>query len=502
MRSSWMWGSLLGGLMLLARVSQAAESWPQFRGPQSNGLPAQAGLPTEWSNDQNVYWKIDLPGVAWSQPIVWDDRIYVTTAETENQQKPNPGAGGMGRGRRDEGPGPGEGPPRRRREGAGPGPDGPPGDGPADDRPRRPRGERPDGEGPPGGRREGFGGGHPPEDLYRWKVLCLDRNTGQVVWEQLAHEGKPTIATHRTNTYASETPITDGERLYCYFGMTGLYCYDLDGKLLWSKQLGSFPMMMGWGTGSSPALDGERLFLQCDNDEASFLVALDKRTGAEQWRIDRDEKSNWSTPYIWTNKLRKELVTAGGHAMRSYDPETGKLLWELSGVRGRCSATPVGTDELLLLGVGGGMGGPGPLVAIKAGASGDITPAAGESSSAGVAWITERAGPQIASPLVYENCVYVPEQRGGILGCYDLATGKEHYRQRVEGAKGFTSSPWAYDGKVFVLDEDGQTFVLKPGPEHEVLYTNKLDDMFWSSVAVAGDRLLLRGVESLYCIGK
>lgn len=491
------------------REANAADSWPQFRGPQANGLPEHSGLPTEWSADKNVYWKVDLPGVAWSQPIVWGDRIYVTTAETENQQKPEPGMGGRG-GRRGDGP-PGDGPPGGRgpggppREGAGPPegpPGGPPGEGGAEgDRPRRPRGDGPPGE-RPDRPRGGFGGGAPPDQLYRWKVLCLDRNTGQVVWEKLAYEGKPTIATHRTNTYASETPLTDGERLYAYFGMTGLFCYDLDGKLLWSKQLGSFPMMLGWGTGSSPALDGDRLFVQCDNDEKSFLVALDKRTGDELWRKERDEKSNWSTPFLWTNKLRTELVTAGGHAMRSYDPATGEPLWELSGVRGRCSATPVAAGDLLLLGVGGGMGGPGPLVAIKAGASGDITPADGQTSSEGVAWITERAGPQIASPLVYEDCVYVPEQRGGVLGCYDLATGREHYRQRVEGAKGFTSSPWAYDGKVFVLDEDGQTFVLAPGPEYKVLYTNKLDDMFWSSVAVAGDRLLLRGVNSLYCIGK
>ena len=177
------------------------------------------------------------------------------------------------------------------------------------------------------------------------------------------------MAIHRTNTYASETPVADGERVYAYFGMTGLYCYDMQGKLLWSKDFGSYPMMMGWGTGSSPVLAGNRLFVQCDNEKESFLIALDKRTGDELWRVARTEKSNWSTPYVWTNKHRTEVVAAG-HTMHAYDPADGRVLWELADMRGRCSATPVGTNELLYVGVGGGQGGSGPLVAIRAGARG------------------------------------------------------------------------------------------------------------------------------------
>ena len=330
-------------------------------------------------------------------------------------------------------------------------------------------------------------------------ILCLDGETGKVLWEQLAHEGKPTLAIHRTNTYASETPVTDGERVYAYFGMTGLYCYDLDGKPLWNKNLGSFPMMMGWGTGSSPVLAGDRLFVQCDNEQESFLIALDKRTGDELWRVARKEKSNWSTPFIWKNKQRTELVAAGS-TMRSYDPADGHLLWELGDIRGRCSATPVGTDELLYVGVGGGMGGAGPLVAIRAGAAGDITLAKGETSNAGIAWSVPKAGPPMASPLVYQDRLYVLDQRGGIIGCYNAKTGEQFFRQRIEGAKGFTASPWAYDGKIYCLDEDGQAFVLAAGPELKVLSTNKLDDSFWSSMAVSGDHLLLRGVNYLYSI--
>jgi outer membrane protein assembly factor BamB len=498
---------LMGVWLVMVFLTTAhAENWPQFRGPGASGLPSEHRLPTRWGPDQNIAWKVKLPGVAWSQPVVWGNRIFVTTAVTENQAMPRVGQPFGGRGGGPAG--------RGRQEPAAP--DGEPakpnGDGPPkanepkanepnaneDDAPNR---ERPQGA----GARGRFGGGGmgrgaaPPDQIYRWMLLCLDRSTGQVTWERIAHEGKPTIATHRTNTYASETPLTDGQRVYAYFGMTGLYCYDMEGKLLWSKDLGSYPMMMGWGTGSSPVLDGNRLFVQCDNEKESFLIALDKRTGGELWRVARQEKSNWSTPLVWKNKLRTELVAAG-NTMRAYDPADGRLLWELADVRGRCSATPVGTDDLLYVGVGGGMGGSGPLVAIRAGAEGDITLAKGETSNAGIAWSVSRAGPPMASPLIYQDCLYILEQRGGLVACYDAQAGHLHYRQRIEGAKGFTASPWAYDGKVYCLDEDGQTYALAAGSEFKLLATNKLDDSFWSSVAVAGDHLLLRGVNYLYSI--
>jgi outer membrane protein assembly factor BamB len=494
-------------------MSQAADGdWPQFRGPAAVGISDDAKLPMEWSADKNVAWKIKVPGIAWSQPIVWGDKIFVTTAITENQPKPRSGGFGGGFG----GPGgfggrPGGGRPLegdRPREGAAPRE----GDRPAEgDRPReggdqpRPGGGRPPGGGF-GGRPGGFGGGFgrgasPPDAVYQWKVLCLDRATGKVLWEQLAKEAKPTIAIHSTNTYASETPITDGERVYAYFGMTGLYCYDISGKPLWNKDLGSYSMMFGWGAGSSPALDGDRLFVQCDNEEKSFLVALDKRSGDELWRIERKEKSNWSTPYIWKNKQRTELITSG-RTVTSYDPATGKVLWELGGNQGGARSTPVGDAERLYVGTGGGMGGNGPLTAVNAGAEGDITPGGGESSDKHIAWSVPRSGPPMASPLVYEGCLYVLDQRGGILSCYDAATGDQHYKQRIEGARGFTSSPWAYGGKVFCLDEAGTTFVIEPGDEYKLVGTNKLDEMFWSSPALAHGQLLLRGVDHLYCIAK
>src|SRR5262245_60343577 len=326
----------LGVFLIVFSATARSEDWPQFRGPSASGLTTESQLPTEWSAEKNVKWKSRIPGVGWSSPVVWGDKVFVTTAITENQVKPKAGFSG----------------------GRPPGGGGPPGGGD--------KGGRPPGGGGPGG--AGGRGAAPPDKVYRWEILCLDRSTGKELWNQLAIERKPTIATHSTNSFASETPVSDCERLYVYFGMTGLFCYDLAGTQVWKKDLGSFPMQMGWGTGSSPVLEGDRLFLQCDNEQKSFLVAFDKKTGSELWRIPRDERSTWSTPYVWKNKERTELVTAGTKRIRAYDPATGKVLWEFGGLsNGRCSATPVGDSERLFTGVGGGRG-TGPLFAVKAGA--------------------------------------------------------------------------------------------------------------------------------------
>jgi outer membrane protein assembly factor BamB len=433
-----------------------AEDWMQFRGPGAGGVVADKVLPADWGPDKNVAWKVKLPGVAWSQPIVSGEKIFLTTAVTEKQQKPCGGQSGPGFSVFS----------------------------------------------PSGISRALFHSADPPDAIYRWKILCLDGTTGTVLWEQTAREARPNVPIHPSNTYASETPVTDGELVIAYFGMTGLYCYDLAGKLLWSKELGSYPTQFGWGTGSSPALDGERIFVQCDNEKTSFLVALDKKSGEELWRAPREEKSNWCTPHIWRNTLRCELVTAGGDKIRSYNLESGELLWEMD-ARGRSAATPVSDQGLLFVGSVDRMTGTkGVLVAIRPGAAGDISLKGKETSNSFVAWSVPRVAPQIASPLLYEGCVYVLQQQGGIITCLDATTGKQHYRQRLPGASGFMASPWANDGKLFCLDENGQTFVLQPGPEFKVIGTSKLDEMFWSSPAVIGDRLLLRGVDHFYCIAK
>jgi outer membrane protein assembly factor BamB len=337
------------------------------------------------------------------------------------------------------------------------------------------------------------------------------------LWKQVAREGKPRIPTQPSNTYASETPVTDGERVCAYFGMHGVYCYDLKGNLLWTADLGSYPMALGFGTGSSPALDCGRLFIQCDNEQKSFLVALDAKTGKELWRVVRPERTGYSTPLVWKNSVRTEVVCLGSPKARSYDPATGKQLWELGGMTGQSKASPVADGDLLYIGTGGGpggFGGPGgpgggsgfggggsrPLFAVKAGASADITLKEGAKSNDGVAWHMPQAGPQTASPLLYGGYIYVLEERGGFLSCYDTKSGEKVYKERLPGARGFTSSPWAGDGKIYCLDDGGTTYVVQAGTTFKVLGKNAVPEMCWSSPAVAGGALFLRTVDHLYCV--
>jgi outer membrane protein assembly factor BamB len=439
------------GLFLTVVGSGRAQNWPQFRGPSGDGVVSST-YPEKWSADENVAWKVKVPGVGWSQPIVWGDKVFVTTAAAENQRRPKPG---------DWSP------------------------------------------------QEGmsvfslfFGGSRKPPDLeYRWQVICLDAATGNVAWKQTALTGKPKHPLHPNNTYATETPATDGELVVASFGMHGVYCYDITGKLLWNKDLGSFPMQMDWGTGSSPVMHDELVIFQCDNNKASFLLALNKKTGDEVWRIDRQEQSNWATPLIWKNSQRTELIVGGGTKMRSYEPATGKLLWEMT-ASGRCSSSPVAAGDLLFVDSGDRLTGQrGILAAIKPGGAGDISLAGGSTSNDFVLWAVELPGHRVASPTVANNCLYVFEVQAGIIRCLDASTGKTHYRQRLPGAAGLTASSWTRNGQIFCPDQSGQTFVLSAEPTYTLLHTNKLaDEMFWASPAIGGDSLFLRSIDHLHCI--
>jgi outer membrane protein assembly factor BamB len=428
--------------MMFQPFALRADEWPQFRGPGSLGISNEKSLPSEWGPDKHIRWKVEIPGTGWSSPIVWGDKIYVTTAVTDKQDRPK-------------------------------------------------------------SFNESYGGlnvGKATDNTYRWQVLCLDRASGKVLWNRTAAEGKPASPIHPSNSFASETPVTDGERVFASFGSKGLYCYNMTGELIWSKTLGVHKMQMGWGTGSSPVLDGNRLFLQCDNEEKSFVVALDKRNGEELWRVERYEKSSWGTPFIWRNTKRTELVTGGGKKVRSYDAATGKLLWELGGMSGTSTITPVSDDERLYTGSSGMPGSNSPLLAVRAGAAGDITLKEDQTSNAGVAWCKRKVSPFVTSPLVYRGYIYVLEARLGMVSCYDAKTGEPGYTKQRLPAKGFTSSPWAYDGKIFCLGQDGQTFVLAAGPEFKLLARNDLNETFGASPAVAGGNLFLRSVTHLYCV--
>ena len=410
-----------------------------FRGANGDGTIQNAKIPTEWGSDKNLIWKMKIPGKGWSSPIIWEDKVFITTARSADESVEIT----------------------------------------ADSNNRI----------------------YPDQD-YKFEIYCLDRKTGEILWTTVAYLGKPGIITHKDNTYASETPVTDGQHIYVYFGMVGLYCLDMDGKKLWEKDLGSFPMQANWGSSSSPILYQDKLILQFDNEENSQVIALNKKTGKEIWSTERDEISTWSTPYVWKNSLRTELVT-GGKKTRSYNPDNGKLLWELDMKGGRDITTPIASSDMIYICNEKRSDGGGVLFAVKAGGSGDISLDADETTNDWIAWTIPNSGISMASPVLSKGYLYVLERRMGRVSCIDVKTGEFAYqRQKLEGAKAFWASPWVVNDMVFCLDDTGTTHVLKAGPEFEIIASNKLEDVFWSSTAVSKDMLIFRGVDFVYGIGQ
>jgi len=453
------------------------QNWPQFRGPDCSMTVEAANLPEEWGNDKNIKWSAELDGTGWSSPIVWGDKVFITSAFPE-KVNPVPERG------------PTQGPPPQGGQGQQPGQPLQQGQEPQPGPPPRP-GQGPQGQQAPQPevRDTTF-----KEEIYRWELICFDLSTGKELWRQISFNGNPKAGKNPGSTYACETPVTDGKRIFAYFGMNGLYCYDIDGKLLWQKEFEAYYTQRGWGTGSSPALYRDLLFIQFDNEENSFIVALNAATGEEKWRVQRDEKTSYSTPYIWKNKKRTELI-AGGKSVRSYDPETGKILWELKAGGEQVIPSPVGNEELLFIGNAAGRGETkAKLFAVKAGVDGDIT-------DTDVAWVSEESGLGNPSPLLYKGLIYVIGGRGEI-AVLDAATGALKYQKRINGIGSVWASPWANNDRIYFLDEKGVTRVFKAGETFEQLAENKLEGKFWSSVAIAGNSYILKGVGKLYCIGK
>jgi outer membrane protein assembly factor BamB len=348
----------------------------------------------------------------------------------------------------------------------------------------------------------------PPEDttyrheLYRWEVICLDLRSGKELWKQVAHTGNPRTGSNPGNGYAAETPATDGQRVYAWFGMTGIFCYDNTGELQWARDLGAFKTLNSWGTGSSPVVYNGMLFVQVDNEEKSFIIALDGATGQERWRVQRDEKTNYSTPFIWKNKGRTELV-AGGKTVRSYEPSSGKLLWQCKIGGGFSIPSPSASEELLIIGNAGGPDKPGNLFAIKAGAEGDISLADTMSSAnEWIAWSLPAAGTGNPSPLLYKGLIYIISSNGGNVICFDAATGKTVYTEKIEKTAGCWTSPWAYDNKVYFTDERGTTYIVRAGEKFELLARNRIKDKFWASPAISSNAYVFKGVKKIYCLSK
>ena len=391
-------------------------------------------LPDTWTGTENVRWKRPIVGRGWSSPVVWGERIFLTAVAAEGEaEKPKPGLYFGG--------------------------------------------ERPD----------------PSPLVHQWKVLCIDLSSGDVIWERIVHEGRPTSSIHLKNSYASETPVTDGRR--------GLRLLRQPGRLLlrcrWhaalNKKIGPYRTSSGWGTGASPVVADDRLYILNDNEEDSFLLALDSATGDEVWRVKRSDHGNWATPFVWKNAQRTEIIASGSGRVRSYGLD-GQQLWELGNMSNNAIPTPFAQFGMLYVCSGHVMGKFKPIVAVRPGASGDITLADGETSNDYIAWCQKAAAPYNPSPILYGDYIYVLLD-AGFFACYDAKTGEMKYsKKRIPDGRAFTASPWAYNGQIFCLNEFGKTFVIEAGPEFKLLRTNPLgeEDVCLATPAIVGNKLLLR----------
>lgn len=428
-----------------AKLNAATDAWAQFRGAGSLGVATDdPRLPDRWSQTENVVWKADIPGIGWSSPVVWGNTIFLTSViSASSEETPKKGLY--------------------------------------------------------------FGGERPASKAeHRWMVYAVDFNSGKILWQREVHKAIPSPAQsrHLKNSYASETPVTDGERVYAYFGNVGLFVFDMKGKPLWSKPFSAYKTRFGWGTAASPVVHKDRLYIVNDNDEKSSFTAFDTKTGKEVWRVEREEGSNWATPYVWENEQRTEIITPGTKRVRSYDVN-GKLLWEFSGMSSIAIPTPFSKFGLLYISSGYVGDQHRPVYAIRPGATGDISLAKGETSNRYIAWYQPQAGPYNTSPIIYGDTYYTLLDRG-FFTAHDARTGKEIYgKQRIDPvAAAFTSSPWAYNGRIFLLSEDGDTYVIQPGAEFKVIGKNSLDEFCMATPAIARGSLILRTASKLYRISK
>lgn len=431
----------------LPKPAPATGSWPSFRGPSALGFAEGQRLPERWDGTAgtNILWKAPIPGLAHSSPVVWGDRIFVTTAiSSRGNATFKPGLYGDGDA--------------------------------SDDRSR-----------------------------HRWVVYAIDARSGKVVWERVAFEGEPREKRHIKSTYASATPATDGRIVVAWFGSQGVYAYDVNGKALWAVDLGRVDVgaydipSVEWGPASSPIIWNDLVILQCDNQTDSFLLALDAATGKTVWKADRDELPSWGTPMVATTDAGPELVTNAANFIRGYDPRTGEERWRLGRSSKITAPTPIFADGLFI--VASGRGPERPIFAVLPGARGDLTLPAGATSSASVAWSKTGRGSYMPTPLAYGGILYVLGNNG-VFDAYALQSGKELYRQRLPSiGSGYSASPVAADGRIYLSSEDGEIIVVSAGPTFAHVATNPMGDLLMATPAISNGVMYVRSSANLFAIG-
>ncbi len=456
-------------VLLLTAVTAHAQdlSWPQFRGPQSNPVGTHPRLAERWSKTENVEWAQEIPGRGWSSPIVTGGKVYVTTVTTEGKSKePQTGTEYSN-----------EYVAELQKQGL-----------PIQEILKRVT-ER-DIE-------------LPNEVTLHYMLYRLDLKSGKVEWQKEFFTGHPPGGRHRKNSFVSETPVTDGKFVYVYVANLGLWAFDLKGNVAWTTPLEANPIYLDLGTGSSPALAGNLLVVLSDNEKQQYVAAFDKQTGKQVWRTNRDlggnsqprQRSGWATPFIWRHPLRTEIVTIGPGTVVSYDLQ-GKELWRMYGTAATPVPTPFAYEGLLYINGGRGR----PLFAMRPGAAGDISLKEDQTSNEFIVWSQARGGTYLPSSVAYDGAIYTLTETG-ILNRFDAKTGKQSYKTRIDpAASAFTTSPWIYNGKLFCLSEEGQTFVIATGEEFKLLHVNDLDDMAQASPALVDERLLIRTEHRLYSI--
>ncbi len=441
--------SVLSLLFLSSQVS--AGNWGHWRGDFGNGVSTDANPPTKWSDTENVKWKVPVPGRGSGSPVIWEDQIFVVTAVEAvggNQQQA-----------------------------------------------QSPDSQRQSAERPQGRRRRGGGRGGGPRAISKlqFKLLCFDRNGGDILWQQTAAEATPHQATHTTNGFASASPCTDGEHVYAYFGSRGLFCYTLDGTLKWKRDdFGKMDTRNSFGEGSSPTLEGDKIIVPWDHEGQSYLYALDKSNGETIWKTERDEPSCWSTPLIVQHEGMRQIIMNGQNCARAYDLETGRELWRCGGQTDRPVASPVANNGLVF--VGSGFRGSF-LGAFRLDGHNDIE------DSKSVAWVIDRNTPDIASLLLSSGRIYFYKGKNGVLSCVDAATGQPHYTaQRIPGLRTIYASPIAAGGNVYLTGRSGTTVVIEDANELKIVASNSVGETVDATPAPVGNELFIRGEKHLFCI--